>query len=283
MTDHYEDALHQLIRQGLLNCEQRILVGCGGKRDRDILLKTGFKNVTISNLDVRVKGSEFAPFAWSFQDVENLAFKDGDFDFCIVHDGLHHCQSPHRGLLELYRVAKKGVLAFEPRDTLLSRIGVRLNFGQEYEVGAVFDNGNRFGGVKNTSVPNYVYRWTEREIEKTIASSAPWGRHQFIYFYRTRIPWGRLRLLKNKLWLAGMIVALPALKLFTWVFPRQSNTFGFAILKPSDEQDLHPWLKRLNGEIIPNIDWLSKRYQKLPGAIISGRRQNPVGACSPST
>ena len=49
----------------------------------------------------------------------------------------HHCHSPHRGLLEMYRVARRGVLAFEPRDTRLVRLGVRLGFGQEYEIAAV--------------------------------------------------------------------------------------------------------------------------------------------------
>jgi SAM-dependent methyltransferase len=266
MIDHYQEALLKLIEQGILDRNSRILVGCGGKHDRDTLLALGFTNVTISNLDVRVDASHFAPYAWSFQDVENLTFKDGEFDFCVVHDGLHHCQSPHRGLLELYRVARNGLLIFEPRDTLLSRLGVKLNFGQEYEVGAVFDNDSIYGGVRNTGVPNYIYRWTEREIEKTIASNAPWARHRFIYFYRMRIPWGRLRLLKNKLWLAGMICALPALRLFTWIFPRQSNTFGFVVLKPDAQRDVHPWLERKNGDLTLNSAWFSRRYRKVAPA-----------------
>jgi ubiquinone/menaquinone biosynthesis C-methylase UbiE len=47
-----------------------------------------------------------------------MAFDDNSFDFAIVHNGLHHCYSPHRGLLELYRVSRQGILVFEPRDTL---------------------------------------------------------------------------------------------------------------------------------------------------------------------
>src|SRR5437763_64216 len=228
MIDHYQQALQKLMDKGVVSRDMRILVACAGKRDYQTLLKAGFKNVTISNLDVRVDEREFAPFAWSFQDVENLTFQNGEFDFSIVHDGLHHCHSPHRGLLELYRVSKNGILVFEPRDSFLSRLGVRLNFGQEYEVGAVFDNDGNYGGVKNTAVPNYVYRWTEREIEKTIASNAPWARHRFIYFYRMRIPWGHFRLMKKRTWLVAMVLAVPALRLLTWMFPRQSNTFGFA-------------------------------------------------------
>jgi len=260
MTDHYQEALLKLINKGLLDRHMRILVGCGGTHDRDTLIALGFKNVTISNLDVRVDGSQFSPYAWSFQDVENLTFKDHEFDFCVVHDGLHHCHSPHRGLLELYRVAKGGVLVFEPRDTLLSRLGVKLNFGQEYEVGAVFANDSVYGGVRNSGVPNYVYRWTEREIEKTIASYAPWARHRFIYFRQMRIPWGHYRLMKNKLKLAAIILALPVLRILTWLFPRQSNTFGFAVIKPAD-RDMHPWLQRNNGEFKLNSAWFEERYR----------------------
>ena len=274
MTDHYQEALLRLISDGLIRRDMRILVGCGGTHDRDTLLALGFKNVTISNLDVRVDGSQFSPYAWSFQDVENLTFKDGEFDFCIVHDGLHHCHSPHRGLLELYRVAKYGVLVFEPRDTFLSRLGVKLNFGQEYEVGAVFANDSTFGGVRNSAIPNYVYRWTEREIEKTIASYAPWARHRFVYFYRMRIPWGRFRLMKSKIWMFAMALALPGLKLFTWLFPRQSNTFGFAVVKPDPDTDVHPWLERNNGDLRVNAAWFSARYRKesLPALSTAGAR-----------
>ena len=41
---------------------------------------------------------------------------------------------------------------------------------QEYEHAAVFYNDCVFGGVKNTPIPNFIYRWTRRDIEKTIAA-----------------------------------------------------------------------------------------------------------------
>jgi SAM-dependent methyltransferase len=74
-----------------------------------------------------VRVAEFAPFLWSFQDAERLTFAENEFDFCIVHSGLHHCYSPHRALLEMYRVARVGLLVFEPRDGALVRLGMRLN------------------------------------------------------------------------------------------------------------------------------------------------------------
>jgi ubiquinone/menaquinone biosynthesis C-methylase UbiE len=56
-------------------------------------------------------GDEFAPFSWSFQDAEQLSFEDEAFDYVFVHAGLHHCASPHRALLEMYRVARRGIMA----------------------------------------------------------------------------------------------------------------------------------------------------------------------------
>ena len=262
MKSDYSKGLHALLRKKLIHRDMRVLAACGANHDRDVLLEAGFKNVTISNLDTRLKATDFAPFSWSLQDTENLTFEDGEFDFCIVHDGLHHCQSPHRALLELYRVAKTGLLAFEPRDSLIARIGVKFNFGQEYEVGAVFDHNSTFGGMRNTAVPNFVYRWTEREIEKTICSNAPWGRHRFIYFYYFRQDWTRFRMLKNKLWYLLMLPGFPLLKTMNRVFPRQTNVFGFAVFKPDPSCDLQPWMKRSGGEIAVNPEWFSSRYRK---------------------
>src|SRR5688572_24937831 len=122
MRDLYLDVLEELLRQGHLRRDMKILVLCGGPRDRQAFLHCGFNDVTISNLDSRVRGDEFAPFQWSFQDAEKVTFEDDSFDFCVAADGLHHCQSPHRGLLELYRVARRGVIVLEPRDNLLTRI-----------------------------------------------------------------------------------------------------------------------------------------------------------------
>ena len=50
-----------------------------------------------------------------------LRLEDNAVDFCIAHNGLHHCVSPHQGLLELFRVARRGIVVFEPRDSFLTR------------------------------------------------------------------------------------------------------------------------------------------------------------------
>jgi SAM-dependent methyltransferase len=258
--EFYARTVAGLLDSGLMRRDMRVLVACGGTHDRDVLLRLGFSNVTISNLDSRLRPDEFKPYVWSYQDVEHLTFDDEEFDFAIVHNGLHHCYSPHKGLLELYRVARVGILVFEPRDTALVRLGIRWSFGQRYEVASVTHNGLSAGGVGNSRVPNYIYRWTEREVEKTILSYAPYGEPRFQFMYALRVPWGRLLALKNPLFLTAVVAGLPALKLLFRMFPKQANGFGFAVEKPQLPRDLHPWLSFEDNHINVRDDWMRHRY-----------------------
>ena len=146
-ADFYLATLTWLLERKLLTRDVKLLVVCGGELDRDVLSRLGFRSVTISNLESDREAIRYAPFARDTEDVEALTFQDGEFDFCIAHNGLHHCLSPHRGLLEMFRVAREGIVVFEPRDSFLTRCGVRLNFGQDYETAAVAANGCVAGGV----------------------------------------------------------------------------------------------------------------------------------------
>ena len=273
MGDFYTETLRRLLNDGWIGLDSSVLVVCGGRYDRDVFEGLGFRRVTISNLDSgldsrlhsRIGGSEFAPYSWSLQDVERLGFEDGAFDFVVVHQGLHHCHSPHRGLLEMYRVARRGVLAFEPRDTRLVRLGVRLGFGQEYEIAAVAGNGLRSGGVGNSATPNYIYRWTEREIEKTVRTFRPAERAEIRYFSALRVPTERMRSMKNRLVAGALGALLPVVRLFAWVFPGQSNCFAFAVTKV---RELHPWMV---DEGTVDAEWVRRRYA-LSGGEESGSR-----------
>ncbi len=260
--DFYVDTVRRLLREGTIAPSASVLVVCGGEYDRNALLACGLTNVTISNVDVRMRGDEFAPYAWLFQDAEDITLPDGSYDFVIAHSGLHHCRSPHRGLCEMYRVARKGVLVFEPRDNVLSRVGVRLGIGQDYEVAAVFDNAMTFGGVRNTEIPNFVYRWTEDEVRKLVQSYAPIGRHRFAFYYATRPPWSRIRILKSRWQRAAAWALFPVAQLITTAFPRLSNNFAFLVLKPELPDDLFPWLTLRDDEVALNPRWLEDRYAR---------------------
>jgi len=263
MDSFYKEVVDDLLRRRILDQHMRVLVLCGGEPDKEVLVGSGFSSVVISNLDTRMKGTEYAPFEWSYQDAEHLSFEDDSFDFSMVHEGLHHCYSPHRALLEMYRVAKKGILLFEPYDNLLTQLGVLLKFGQEYEDAAVFYNDCVYGGVKNSSIPNYVYRWTEKEIVKTIHSFAPCGKHSFQFIHKMCVPWTQLKGRKNKLFFLMVLLSLPILKAIGIAFPKKSsNNFAALVLKPELPRDLHPWLSWRENEIKPNLLWLSNRYKK---------------------
>jgi ubiquinone/menaquinone biosynthesis C-methylase UbiE len=264
VRDFYDEVLMKLVRDGVLDTGMKVLVVCGGRTDRLVLERCGFRDVVISNLGLRPAGKDMGSFRWSEQDAERLAFDDESFDFAVVHSGLHHCHSPHRALLEMYRVVRRGVVVFEPYDNLLTRLGVRLGIGQEYEyagvAGEMGRDGHR-GGVANTTIPNFVYRFTEREIIKTVHSYAPYARHDIRFFHRMRIPWHQLRRRRNRGFYLAVRLAQPVLKAVEVFAPGQSNNFAAVILKPDLTRTLHPWLQRSGGAVEINTDWLASRYR----------------------
>ncbi len=255
----YRRTLDSLLAEGTIARELSVLVVAGGSADRDAFLGAGFENVTISNVDE--SGDVYAPFAWSRQDAEQLDLPDRSYDVVVVSAGLHHCASPHRALLEMYRVARVAVLAIESRDSLLMRLAVRAGAAGEYELEAVVAHDFAGGGVRNTPVPNYVYRWTEREIEKTIASYAPHATHRFRYFREFELPESLLEMRRNRLAALAVRATKPAVTAITRVFPSQGNLFAFVVSKPQLPADLHPWLRQDGEQVVPDADWLRRRIR----------------------
>jgi SAM-dependent methyltransferase len=246
----YDRVVSQLIESGQLDRSSRVLVVCGGDRDKQVFQRAGLTEVTISNVDDRVQENAFAPFYWSFQDAEQLTFSDAEFDVVAVHAGLHHCRSPHRALLEMYRVAKRGVLVIEARDSWSMRRATQLGVALDYEIPAVSANNWTHGGVGNGPIPNYVYRWTEREVEKTLASVNPEGKQRCRYFYGLELPYEVVAMQgRSKLALLKAL-AMP-LKAVTWALPSQGNCFAFWVDKPQFPADLQPWLTMDGDAIVP--------------------------------
>jgi len=260
-SSFYRRVLERLLDEGLIAREMTVLVVAGGSADRDAFHSLGFEHVTITNVDESVAAERLAPYDWSYQDAENLDFPDGSFDVTVVSAGLHHCRSPHRALLELYRVARVAAVALESRDSSLMRLAVRLGAVDEYELAAVAAHDLAAGGVANTSTPNYVYRWTEREVEKTVASFAPHVRHRIRFFREFELPealveidrGARARLLR---------LAAPVVTGVTRVLPSQANLFAFAIEKPHQPEDLQPWMRMEEGEPRPDPGVVGKRYRR---------------------
>jgi ubiquinone/menaquinone biosynthesis C-methylase UbiE len=253
----YRRVLGSLLEDGLLRREMSVLVVAGGPADRDAFLAHGFEHVTVTNVDEGAAGVE--PYAWARQDAEALDYEDESFDLTVVSAGLHHCRSPHRALLELYRVARVAALALESRDSALMRLAVRLGAVDEYELAAVAAHGLEAGGVANTSTPNYVYRWSEREVEKTVASFAPHARHRIRFFREFELPGALVDADRGAR--AGLLrVAAPVVTGVTKVLPRQANLFAFAIEKPRLPADLQPWMRVEEGELRPDPEVVGRRY-----------------------
>jgi SAM-dependent methyltransferase len=230
--DFYVEVLRRALAADALRADDRVLVVCGGPKDEASLREAGLRRFDVSNI-----GGDVAV------DVENLPHGEGSFDAVIVHSGLHHCASPHRGLLEMHRVARRCLILFEPADNLVTRLGQRLGVGQTYEFAAVADNGFRSAGWRNTSVPNWVYRFTASEIRQTINCAAPFGPHRFMFFHRTRIPWRQLKARRNKLPLLMAAMAAPVLRLLDAVGPVASNNLAAVVVKPALPGERFPWLQ----------------------------------------
>jgi SAM-dependent methyltransferase len=238
-----------------------VLVVGGGLRDKEVFDRLRFPNVVFSNLDPRTEAETFAPYEWSYQDAEALTFDDESFDYVVAHAVLHHCNSPHRALLEMYRVARKGTIGIEARDSALMRLFERLRLTQTYEHTAVFMNESRYGGVRNSAVPNFIFRWTEREVEKTINSYAPYARHRFEYHYGHDLP-VTSRFESGGGRRALIALATPAYRVFAALFPKQQNLFAFCLAKPDLSRDLQPWLNCQAGRLSFNTAWAERHYRK---------------------
>ena len=259
-SSFYRRVLEQLLDDGVVRRDMSVLVVAGGVADRDVFRGLGFEDVTISNVDTEVAADHLEPYQWSFQDAEALSYPDGSFDLTVVSAGLHHCRSPHRALLELYRVARVAALALESRDSALMRAAVKLGAVDEYELAAVAAHGLRSGGVANTSTPNYVYRWSEREVEKTVASFAPHARHRIRFFREFELPESLVEIDRGTR-ARVLRMARPVVTLITRVMPRQANLFAFLIEKPRIPSDLQDWMRVEEGELIPDPDVVGRRYE----------------------
>jgi len=232
------DFYARVVGQWIPDRAASILVVGGGQNDANVFSAAGFRNLTFTNLappPIVAQG----PFATVAADAENLPFPDGAYDYAVAHAVLHHCRSPHRALLEMYRVARRAAIAFEARDSAVMQFAARIGAGNPYEVSAVEANGGKAGGVRDTGVPNYVYRWTEREVEKTISSFAPHARHRINYAYGFGTPcdgdpsrWQRL----------VRRVAGLGYRALASAMPKQRNLFAFCIEKPLVPRDLQPWI-----------------------------------------
>jgi ubiquinone/menaquinone biosynthesis C-methylase UbiE len=137
-------------------------------KDAKFILEKGCKALATDISDILLKEAKDIGYIEAYQreNAEKLSFSDSQFDFVLCKESYHHFPRPMLALYEMLRVAKEGVILIEPNDhfifnsinEILFRFilnKTRLIFGKKPSRGNDFEE-----------VGNYVYRISEREIEK---------------------------------------------------------------------------------------------------------------------
>jgi SAM-dependent methyltransferase len=188
----------------------RILVVGAGKTD--VQLFKNYKNVIFSNISKKTELNKIIKKIL----MQDLPYSDQEFDYVVTHASIHHCSKPHLAVLEMLRVAKIGVIFIESRDCLITRLSCKIGLSEEYEFSAV---NNNTGGVDDTGVPNFVYRWTEREVFKLLNSYKPLNKYKTYFDYDYDF-----KFLKNRL-------VNIFLYIFFFIFRNQKNLMSVFIKK----------------------------------------------------
>jgi SAM-dependent methyltransferase len=246
--------------------DQQVLILGGSPDDEDVLRCAGFVRILNSNLanDIgRISGDRpDAGKSFSRIDAEQMELPDESFDVVFAHEVLHHCRSPHRALCEMLRVSRRYVLFLEPNDSMVMSLLVKMRLSFPYELLAVIDHEYGSGGVRNSQIPNFIFRWNKTEVSKTVSSCIPertFSVHAYPY-WDFSVPERELAIrrgtyIENILSVLGARRFLSALQFARVVLNRmpvlrrQGNKFFCCVEKG---RTLNPWLARQGAEIVFN-------------------------------
>jgi SAM-dependent methyltransferase len=260
--DFYETVLADATTNHGVSLAGDVLVVCGGRRDADALRTVGFTNALITNLDAG-QADGLAPYVWQHEDAERLTFPDASFDVVIAHSGLHHCRAPGRALAEMLRVSRSATLMFEPYDNLLTRVGLRLGLGQRYEHASVYESQLQAGGVANDPLPNFVYRFSRREITKTARAFYTHGDPRIYFYHQFDLPTRQLELRRRRLPLMFARLIEDPLRAVARVAPQAANRIAALVLAPTAAQR-HAWLESSDEGLRPRNTWFETRFRRPP-------------------
>lgn len=142
----------------LLNPKTLLTVGDG--RGREAFFISKFTSAEIVASDIGIEKLQAAAELGLIQkycitDIENIEFKDSEFDVSFVKESLHHLPRPIIGLYEMIRISSKGVIVIEPNDA-------------QHKYTTYPSDNAYYDDFEETN--NYLYRFSLREIMK-IASA----------------------------------------------------------------------------------------------------------------
>lgn len=261
--------LASVIRSSGMTLDERVLIVGGSAEDEHTLRQAGFKHIVNSNLPTdmhRLAGDETASETQHLAlDAEQIDLPADSFDLILASEVLHHCRSPHLAICEMLRVSRKFVLFMEPNDSLAMTALVKMRLSFPYELPAVIDHNYQSGGLRDSQIPNFIYRWNRNEITKTVASCIPerfFSVHAYPYWdfdvteeglnlrKATRI--GRITSLMGA---GNFITLLHFAQVFLNLIPpirSQGNKF-FCFIEKSSQ--LRPWMARDGEKIIFNREF----------------------------
>jgi len=245
--------LQRLLASGRASREDTFLFVFAGHLEARVVELLGLRNSVISNIckDESVHGATLV-------DASALPFDDESHDHVVAHAGIHHASRPHQAICEMYRVARRSAMLFEAQDSLLMRAAVSLGLVSEFEWNGILDSGGTRGGVDDRPVPNYVYRWTRREVEKLVRSLEPSHEPSLSYvsewnfYYRrlarrlARTPFGKL---PPSVLETGCRVAV---RVANAAFGRQGNSLAAIIRK--DDAELQPWMRATRDGLVFDVE-----------------------------
>jgi SAM-dependent methyltransferase len=173
-------ALTTSVRKYGVNVSGTVLILGGSCDDAAVLQRAGFRRMTLTNIEsVPLFASGVSAFGDAevqieSADAEGLHFPDNSYDLVLAHEVLHHCRSPHAALLEMVRVTRRHVVVMEPHDSLCMKALEKMRLATfPYELAAVVDHDCVSGGMRDSCIPNFVYRWNRNEVFKTVSSFIP--------------------------------------------------------------------------------------------------------------
>jgi hypothetical protein len=165
----------------------------------------------------------------------------------------------------MLRVSRRHTIFLEPNDSAAMSALIRMGFSFPYEITAVVAHGCTSAGLRDSAVPNYIYRWSENEVSKTASSFMA----EYEFTVRAYPHWdfnvderGLMRRKQTKLRLFTSVIGarnfLTLLRLSQRVLNRlpflrkQGNKFFCHIEKDSQ---LKPWLVFDQSAIIFNREY----------------------------
>ncbi len=133
--------------------------------DGNFLIRSGAKNVhctDISDTLLRVGHEKKFITSFSAENAEHLSFADQSFDYVYCKESFHHFARPYAALYEMYRVAKKGVILTEPRDTSIDKEPLELL----KDLVKTLMRKKIKSAHPSEAIGNYIYSVSEKELEK---------------------------------------------------------------------------------------------------------------------